>query len=209
MKNIFRHKNILPIIFSAIYTLMLILGLDFKFDLLLASPKYAINTLIIDVLPLLIPAFALVFFLTEDKEYGFKSWLLPISFAIQFILIFMSVCSSISLLPLMDLASPTGYYALIFCSCLNCVALLCMFVGSLFNFKYLKFLKFGLLAAAITVVFSHVVGFITLGGFAYLKSIPEGYAKINYISLLTTISAILFYIGIFIFTLNISKKNEG
>lgn len=206
--NIFKRNNILPIVFTAFYFLMSLLGIDFKFDLFLASPKYAINTLITDFLPRLIPTLALVFFLTEHKEYGFKSWLLPISFAIKFILFFMSICSNVSLLPLMDLASPTGYYALLICNCLTCLSIFCMFVGSLLSFKYLNWLKYGSLAAAITGSLSHVIGFISLGGFAYLKSIPEGYAKINYISLLTGITTILFYIGIFIFTLSVSKKAD-
>lgn len=203
------RKNILPIIFTAFYALMSLLEFDFYLYVFSAPWRYAVNSLVTGLLPLLTPIFVLCFLLLINREYGFKSWLLPISFAIKFILIFMSICSSISLLPLMDLASVPIYYTLLACSFLNCLSLLCMFVGGLFNFKYLNLLKYGSLAASITVSLSPVIEFVFLGGFAYLKSIPEGYAKINYISLLTNISAILFYIGIFIFTLNISKKNEG
>jgi hypothetical protein len=76
-----------------------------------------------------------------------------------------------------------------------------MFVGTLFNFKYLKLLKIGAIAFVVLSLIFYVIEFISLGGMAYFQIVPQNASPINFMVLIKFIAQSLFYIGIFILTL--------
>ena len=85
------------------------------------------------------------------------------------------------------------------------VAITFMFAGTLFDFKYINLLKYGALGYVILSFVIYVAEFINVGGFAYIQNVPDGISPINFIALIRGLAQILFYIGIFILTVN--KKN--
>ncbi|MBO5726628.1 MAG: hypothetical protein J6S00_06170, partial [Clostridia bacterium] len=81
-----KKEKILAIIFSLFYILMLILNIDTIRLPFLQNFRYAINSLVIDFAPLIAPALILIFIFTYEKEYKFKTWLLPIGFGVNLVL---------------------------------------------------------------------------------------------------------------------------
>lgn len=195
-------KNILAISFSVFYIIMLILNIDLKLPLF-QNPRYAINSLIVYLTPIITPVFVIVFLLTHKKEHRLKQWLLPIAFGIPVIRSFISLFSSFSIIDL--LISDPQNHLLLFCSCLMFLSIILVFIGTFFSFKHINLMKYGALSYAILSLVTLIINFIAVGGFAYLKSVPMGVSPINIIALIRSVSCTLFYIGIFILTTN--KRN--
>lgn len=205
MNDIFneKRKNIIAITFTAFYTVMLILNIDFHLPFF-QNMRYAINSLIIYLVPLITPILALTFMFFKNKEYKFKIWLLPVAFGVSVLVSFVSLFSSFSVIGL--LISNIKYIIMLSCLCLMFVSSLFMFAGTLFSFKRINFLKYGALGYAVLYLISCIVDFIAVGGFVYLQSVPDGYSAINIFALVLSFSKILFYIGIFILPTN--KRNK-
>lgn len=196
MNSIFKEKrNIIATAFIAFYTVMLILDIDFRLPFF-QNIRYTVNALITYLLPLIPPILVLIFLFSLDKEYQLKKWLLPIAFGLKIIGAFISLCSSFASINYF-ISSPL--YTIIFlCSCLTFIAIVFMFIGTLFDFKYINLLKYGALSCAVLFIAVLIIDFIAAGGFAYLKSVPAGVSAINFVALIRAFSGILFYIGIFI-----------
>lgn len=208
MNNLFanKRKNTLAICFTSIYTLFLILTFNFNAAYFSLNFRYALNSLFIDLTSLITPVLVLIFLLTLKKEYRFKKWLFPIAFGVTFARSLVSLISSFNTL---KYAITTPLYLVIYlCSWLMLITLALMFVGTLFEFKYLNLLKFGALGYIVLSFTVQVIEFINVGGIAYFQNIPQGIAPINFVALIKLVAQLLFYIGIFILTLknkNIAK----
>ena len=201
MNNLFanKRKNTLAICFTSIYTLCLILTINFNKSLFLLNFRYALNSLILALIPLVTPVLVLVFLLTLKKEYRFKKWLFPIAFGMKFISNLISLILGIgSLRYLLTNPLQITMYSI---SVLMAVAFGLMFVGTLFNFKYVKLLKIGAIAFVVLSLIFNVFEFISIGGFAYFQNVPQTVTPINFVVLIKLIAQSLFYIGIFMLTL--------
>lgn len=204
MNNMFedKRKNIVTIIFTALYTVMLILNIDIQL-FFGGNIRYLINSLTIYLMPLITPVLVLIFMLSKNKEYKFKKWLLPVAFGISALVSFVLLSSRFSVIGLY--VSDFKLIVLLICSCLMFLSTLFMFIGTFPSFKYIDFLKYGAFAYAVLYFISHIVDFIAVGGFAYLPSVPDGYSAINFFALFLSFTKTLFYIGIFI---SITNKNH-
>ena len=201
MNSLFKDKkkNTLAICFTSVYALCLILTINFKKSLFLLNFAYALNSLIRALIPLITPALVLVFLLTVKKEYAFKKYLFPIAFGLKLTVNVISLILGFSTLKYI-FTNPISI-AMYFCSTLIIVTYGLMFVGTLFNFKYLKLLKIGAIAFVVLSLIFYVIEFISLGGMAYFQIVPQNASPINFMVLIKLIAQSLFYIGIFILTL--------
>ena len=202
MNSLFKSKpkNIIAICFTAVYILTLILSIELLKFTFATNLRYAINSLVINLLPLITPSLVLIYLLSLNKEYKLKKWLFPIAFGVKALSSFVSLCFSFSSISLIAL-SPL-YVVLQICSCLSLIAFIFMFIGTLSDFKYVNLLKYGALCSALLFFIMPIIEFIAVGGFAYLQSVPSGYSAINISVLIEVTANILFYIGIFLLTTN-------
>ncbi len=208
MNNLFnnKRKNIIAIIFTAFYIIMLILNFNFRLPLF-QNFRYVIKSLFVYLTPMIAPVFILVLIFTYKKEYKVKTWLLPIAFCANLILSLLTQISNIANIKL--ILSAPDYLPIFLCSFLICVAFVLMFLGTLFDLKYIKLLKHGALGHAILSVCSAIIDFINVGGFAYIQSVPAQYSAVNIFALIQLVSCALFYIGIFILTSEKKLKFSG
>ena len=205
VKSIFKDKgkNIIAIIFTTFYSIMLILNIDIQLPFI-ENFRYIINFLVIDILPLITPVLVLVFLLFLNKEYKLKKWLFPIAFGVKVIHTFLTLCGSFSTMGLIYLTPE--HILILLCSCLNFVALVFMFAGTLYEFKHINFIKYGALGCAALNLAILIIDFIAVGGFRYLQGVSSGYTAVNLIPLITSLACSLFYMGIFV--LFTDKKRE-
>ena len=197
-----KKKNILAICFSALHIIMLILNANFQLSLF-QNLRYAINSLVTYLTPIIPPILLLVCLFACKKECSFKKWLLPIAFGIPVTSSFISLLSIFSIIG--TLVSIPQNRPILFCSFLMFLSIILVFIGTLTSDKNINFLKYGALSYALLNFVVLIIDFINAGGFAYLKNIPAGVYPINIIAFIRTISCALFYLEIFILTTN--KKN--
>ena len=200
-----KKEKILAIIFSLFYILMLILNIDTIRLPFLQNFRYAINSLVIDFAPLIAPALILIFIFTYEKEYKFKTWLLPIGFGVNLVLSVIALIFGNTSVMLLICVFGVKYILALICSVLMIAAIVLMFIGTLFNFRYIDLFRYGALSYAILCLCLLVIDFINVGGFAYIQSVPVEYPAINIFALVRHIAQVHFYIGVFILTL---KKNK-
>ncbi len=196
-----KKKNTFAICFSVLYIVMLTLKIDFRVSLF-QNLRYTINSLFVYLTPMIVPVFILTLIFTYKKDYKFKTWLLPIALGVNLIL---SVLTQISNSPNMKLIiSLYGlkHLPILLCSFSMCIAIALMFLGTLFNLKYIKLLKYGALGYAVLCLCSTIIDFLNVGGLAYIQSVPAEYSAINVVALVRLVSCALFYVGIFILTTN-------
>ena len=203
MNYVFRNKkkNIVAICFSVFYIVMLILKIDFRVSLF-ENLRYAVNSLFVYLTPMIAPVFILILIFTYKKDYKFKTWLLPIAFGVNLILSVLTQISNIPNMKLIVSLYRLKYIPGFLCSFSMCIAIALMFLGTLFNLKHIKLLKFGALAYAILCLCSTIIAFLKVGGITYIQSVLTGHSAINIVALVQLVSCALFYIGIFILTTN-------
>lgn len=197
------RKNMVAVIFTAFYTLMLVLNIDFRL-IYLQNFRYLINFFIIDILPLFTPVLCFLFLFSLKNEYKFKKCLFPVAFGIMAIRILLALCGSFSTLGIVPLT--LAHTVVLMLSCLIFVSSVFIFIGTLFDFKYISFIKYGAIASAVLNFATLMSDFISVGGFRYLQSVPEGFTSVNLIPLITSLACSLFYMGIFV--LFTDKKRE-
>lgn len=197
--NITFNKNIIAIAFTVLHIIILVLNIDIKLPYF-QNFRYAINSLVTDLIPLIIPALVLTFLFTLNKKYKLKKWLLPIAFGIQIINVIRLLFSYIIIF---NLGIEESTYPVMFLySGLIFIASTFMFIGTLFNFKHITFLKYGSLSCAILNLAALIFDFITVGGFEYFKRVPIGVPALNLLVLIEILTRVCFYIGVFILTIN-------
>ncbi len=201
--NITFNKNIIAIAFTVLHIIILVLNIDIIKLSFFQNFQFAIKSLVIELIPLIIPVLVLAFLFTSNKEYKFKKWLFPIAFGIQIINVIRSLFSYIIVF-ILGIAEST-YPVMFLFSGLIFIASTFMFIGTLFNFKHITFLKYGALSCAILNLAALIFDFITVGGFEYFKRVPIGVPALNLLVFIEILTRVCFYIGVFIFTINKNK----
>ncbi len=199
-----KTKNILAIVFTALYTI-----LPF-FNTINALNNF--RNFLFYFAQLLPYAMLLIYLLTLKKIYKFKELLFPAAFAIKTLFaIYTSIVSAIGILNIAD--GFQGIYFILRSNFSNIIAIiafvLCL-IGTLFNFKNVRFLKWGTLIFIISILILTPIDFISVGGFDYWRNIPqEHFTSVLFSQIESVIKiaiTVLFYFGIFNLTLN--KKSE-
>lgn len=194
-----KWKNTVAISFTVFYLMMLILNLDFNL-LSEGTLRFIVNSLLLQAVPFAAPLSLLWLIMSRKVESSLKKWLLPLAFGAKFLFGLMSFVSSLNSLRA-TLENPM--YLIILClNALSVAAFVLVIIGTLFDFKYIKLLKYGSLALAVITFISPIIGFIIAGGFEYLRVVPSEFAAVNWFLLIKSIAEALFYLGIFILTTN-------
>ena len=79
MNNNFKQK-IIAITITVLHIIILVLNIDIKLPFF-HNFRYAMNSLVTDLIPLITPVLVLTFLFTLNKEYKLKKWLLPLLLA--------------------------------------------------------------------------------------------------------------------------------
>ncbi len=87
-------------------------------------------------------------------------------------------------------------------SCLKVIFIAITFTGTLFNFKYIKLLKYGALGHAILSVGLLIFNLINVGGPAYHQIDLNGTLAINTSLVIESLLRALYFTAIFILTTN-------
>ncbi len=202
-KKIIREdiRIIIPTVLIAFYFIMtLIPHLNFV-PISTHNWRYTFWSVVVPLLTLITPGFALAFFITYKKEYAFKKWLLPIAFGSVFFASVLSTLSSLFFL-LLDFGAyslrPSDILGLIY-TIVGIAARGAVCIGVLSNLKHITLLRIGSLVLSI-LLFVSVVIKLSIGGYNDLIAELDGIIKIDYLNLFTDIAATLFHVGIFIFS---------
>ena len=186
-----KKKNGVAIAFTVFYLVMLIVDLDFLEFPIMQNWRYAINSLLIYLLPMLVPVTVFVYLL---KGRMLNRWLLPVEFGLLLVLnIFTWINSLPMYLQLMEQRWPT-----LLCTCLILMTLAALFVGSLMAGRTRHLLRWSALVMAILQASVWILEFVYYGGFADLK------VQLSHMTLASTLAwirlaaQVLFYIGIFL-----------
>ena len=153
----------------------------------------------------LVPVFLILgYILFEHKDFKYKGYLFPLAFGIISFKNLYSVVISVIGTP-KNLVFEKEFIILFVISLFLLLFNLLCFIGTLFDFKLLILLKIGCIGYISTVIIMQIYDFVTLGGMDYIISIPKEMLPINIISLVKSVSIILFYAGIFILTTDKKK----
>lgn len=202
-----KKKNILAICFSLFYIVMLFLRIDITRLPFFQNIRYALNSLFIYLTPMITPILVLTLIITYKRDYKFKTWLLPIALGVNLILSVITQISNLASIQVILSLYRMQYMPIYLCSFLMCVVSALMFIGALFASKCIKLLKYGALSYAILNCIILIIDFITLGGFAYIQLVPNGFSAVNISALVRLVSCTLFYIGIFVADFKITNKS--
>lgn len=161
-----------------------------------ASPDVSVFLKILQVLPY---ALVLIYMLTLKREYKIKGFLFPTAFlcsaAYTIYTVIYSVCNFSYSLSAVIYALKLLTFDIVMAAAF----ILCA-IGSADSFKRLILFKIGTLVLAITALVLPVVSFISVGGFAYIAAVPDGYSAIAYDVLINCVLSVLYYFGLFALT---------
>lgn len=198
-----KTKNILVMVFTALCML------DPICDAVKLIIQKDIMSTLAKILSLCPFVLILIYVLTLKKEYRFKPNLFPFSFL--YLILKCAYAIFICFYALTDplYRSAAGFAYILGASAFDIALLVCFvlcFIGSRSNFKRVIFFKLGTLLLGIVYILLPIVAFISVGGFDYINSVPDGYQAVSYFELTKCIISILFSFSLFALTLN--KNNE-
>jgi hypothetical protein len=149
--------------------------------------------------------FILVYLFTLKKEYKFKEYLFPAAFLI-FIgrNVYSFVISLITNVQMLDSSKMVLWYIWTVLYGLIAIAAYGLsLLGTINNFKNVRFLRIGMIVLIIVMLLVQVVEFFFVGGFDYFSNVPVAYLTVSMIKgVIKVIVNVLFYFGIFNLTLN-------
>ena len=193
-----KAKNIMAIIFSGLYSIMIILNSNIKFSYF-SNLRYAVNSIVTTLSILLLPVFVVLLIILNKKPFAFKKWMLPIVFGLMVVkgavTLYYSVMNTITVF---DGEIHVTVLSLLIITALSFVAIAVMFVGTLGDFKLVGLFKYAALSQAVILTAGFVLDFIYMGGFRYFQRLPYEYTGATITNLIYLLSQILFYIGLFI-----------
>ncbi len=194
-----KKKNIIAIIFTCLYIINIA-------EEPMVWQMHDINYILIFTLPLFSAFIVLVFLFLKNTEYLLKKWLLSFAFAGELIRRLFSIFLSISSMDVQLKYNPL--YPIIFVfSCLMVILIAIMFIGTLFDFKYIKLLKYGTLCYVILSVCLLIFNLVNVGGTAYHQIDSNGTLAINISYVIASLVEVLYYTGILIITTNKANKS--
>ncbi len=194
-----KKKNIFVGGTSAAYLLITLLtsGIGSYNDPLWASWRYILNTLFIWIFSNFSTICILLYLLTLKKEYRLKKWILPFGFGLSCLCSLLSFSYSVSAVN--AVATPYSITIFIF-TCLSALAVLLCFVGTLFDFEFLRVFRAGLLlniAVPVAALITDTVYNVINGYFD-----TYGIAGVNFTAIIEFLILMLFNIGLFSLTTN-------
>lgn len=182
-----KARNILAIVFSVIYILSLALGsgisiMHFDFDA--AAFRYLINTVVILLLNVSAPLTLILAAATKGKSKLLRKYFVPIGFGIRCILA-LGLAFSSGELALIGGNDIMGIVLYIFV-CLQGIAVILMFIGTLYDFEHSAILKWGSILFIAASASTNFTEFVVLG-YAREFTVPKFFGLI---------ALILFHIAI-------------
>lgn len=184
-----KTKHVVAICFVSLYVVNLLTDS-------MVLQFYELSYFIYFTLPAISAVFVLVFLLTKNKSYILKDYMLLIALALEAVTRLFSICVSLPDLGRMVKHDPL-YPVSFVLSFLITVSVILMLVGTLFDFKHIKLLKFGSLACV-----------VLCGARLVLELVELFFANrfiIDY--LLAFLTRTLYFAGIYILTTN-EKSHE-
>ena len=171
--------KVVAIVFAFVYVFSLVFSREFLGMLFLQNLLY--------FLPMATAIITLVYLLASNKNFWWKKWALPTAFLLTIIYKYVfCVLGFVNIdFALTDAMRGIGFMCLLLCL----IASIFMFLGTLFDFKYLYLLRYGALAAAVL----SYISFLT---------IEISFEYISFADISKTFGEILFYIGFFVLTFN-------
>lgn len=160
-----------------------------------------LNYILSNTLPLFSAFLVLVFLFSKNIEYLLKKWLLFLALTGELVSGLFSICSNLSYFDIILKRNPL-YFVNIIYSCLAILLIAVMLIGTLFNFKYIKLLKYGALGLAVLSVGLLIFELINVGGTVYHQIVSNGTLAINTSMVIRFLLRALYFVGIFILALN-------
>lgn len=159
---------------------------------------YYVDSFLSYTLLMLSAVFVLVFLFSKSKEYILKRWMLTFALAGELISCVYSIVSSLRSMDIIIERRPT-YPITIVVSCLLSVLIAVMLIGTLFNFKYIKLLKYGALSYVVLSVAKNIFDLVNVGEsvYYYLDS-----GKLNISLLINALVRIGYIFGLFVISTN-------
>ncbi len=192
-------RNLISFILIAFYVLICITN-----TFLCTTTFLGFINAISSLIPIL---FLLCYFLLENKNFKIKKYIFPLSFGI---IVFRNLYNvTLSFIGTPKELQLTDYVKILFAFTVFLLLfnILC-FVGTLFEFKYLIFMKIGCIGYILTIISMQVYEFISLGGMEYINSIPKEITPISFVALAKFLSIIAFYLGVLIANLKIQASKD-
>lgn len=171
-------KNIVVICFVCLYIITLV-----------TSPTTWNSP--IDAFSLIPPIVFLVYLLLAKKDYLLKKWMLTFSLISELISGLASLFMSLININIHLKYFPMYPVNLTF-SCIAKALIIVMIIGTLFDYKYVKLLKYGALGNAVLCIATIVVEMIEL----------KGFSNVAFTLITVALPRILYFIGFFILTTN-------
>ena len=184
-ENIFKKPQVYIILFTVLNLFKIILNTDIgSLTLIGALSK---------LLTLAAPLSILIYFIAEKKELPFKKYVLPIGFGLTSITVFIAGWQAAALSVYDEVFGAVSIIMI----AIQALAMILMFVGTLFDFESVGCLKFGSLLFIAASVISFVTG-------AVFDKLNGGYG-FNPIPLINFFITCLFYFGIYLLAKEKSK----
>lgn len=197
MKTFNSKRTLAAFVLIAIYCIFNI------FSTFITTLKFSnINNTFVSLIPIFL---ILCYLFFEDKTFKFKKYMFPLAFGIIVYKNLYSVVVSI-------VGTPKNLYfekEIIILFAISLFLLLfniSCFIGTLFNFRFSIFLRIGCICYILTTIIMPIYEFISLGGMEYVNSVPEDISPINITALAKLLSIVLFYIAIFVYSMD--KKHS-
>ena len=186
-----KKKNGVAIAFTAFYLVILIVDLDFLEFPIMQNWRYAINSLLIYLLPMLVPATVFVYLL---KGRMLNRWLLSVGFGL---LLALNVFTWINSLP-MYLQLTEQRWPTFLCTCLILVTLAALFAGSLLVGRTRYLFRWSALVMAALQASVWILEVVYYGGFVYLQTQFRFMTLTSALAWVRLVAQVLFYIGLFL-----------
>lgn len=184
-ENIFKKPQVYIMLFTVLNLFKIILNTDFTSLTLIGSLS--------KFLTLAAPLSVILYFIAEKKGLDFKKFILPIGFGLSSITVFIAGWQAAALSVYDEVFGSVNVIMI----AIQALAMVLMFVGTLFDFESVGYLKFGSLLFIGTTVISFVTG-------AVLDKLNGGYG-FNLIPLINFFINCLFYFGIYLLAKEKSK----
>ena len=215
MNTLFQNKtkHIVAVSFAALLIAVSIWEFDFSIFSYAAeegSWRYMLNTLFVPLIKWVAPVSVIVYFFTMNKDYRLKRWLLPLAFGIHWcthqVLLMVSFSS---IIPHFESFVTASFYnvSLLLTTGAAFIANTLIFIGFLLNDNPI-WVRVGSLLYVVPMIFSYIVGFVNAGGLSYYQAYWETMSASFIQSLVSFVSSLLFYIGLFILSTNKAKAPE-
>ena len=197
MKTFNSKRTLAAFVLIAIYCIFNI------FSTFITTLKFSnINNTFVSLIPIFL---ILCYLFFEDKTFKFKKYMFPLAFGIIVYKNLYSVVVSIVGTPKNLYFEKEGIILFAISLFLLLFNISC-FIGTLFNFRFSIFLRIGCIGYILTTIIMPIYEFISLGGMEYVNSVPEDISPINITALAKLLSIVLFYIAIFVYSMD--KKHS-